>query len=353
MLKYIPSLDGLRGIAILLVMLFHLEVPGFSLGWSGVPLFFVLSGFLITGILLQEKERGFGDFLRSFYLKRTLRIFPLFYAYLAVNFVLLVATHRSTAGYGWYVTYLQNYQMGIALYAGKLLPGMVGHTWSLAVEEQFYLAWPFLVYFLNRRHLIVVCALLTLAAPAVRWAILQHNGNVYLANITLPSCIDMMAYGGLLALLRGSKAGHGTVCVMFVVGGALAAYAIATLGLAAFWEPVNWVKPAFYLFTALAFIFGMLIWLAHASPDSVVSRALSIHPLLFTGKISYGLYMWHLLCFSAVKKLASKFDLLTSPIVLAVMSIVVAYAVATLSFFCFETYFLRMKDRLLKTRQTA
>jgi len=352
-MRHIPALDGIRGIAILLVMLFHLHLPGFSLGWAGVPLFFVLSGFLITGILLEEKSGKFSDYLRSFYLKRTLRIFPLFYAYLAFNFLILLVTSRSTEGYGWYLLYLQNYHIGFGLHNGGSQPGIVGHTWSLAVEEQFYLIWPFLVYFLTRKQLAWTCVLLIIAAPLARWAILQNDGNVYLANLTLPSCLDMMAYGALLSLLRTSEIGSKVANAMFAVGCALTGYAIFELGLEAFWEPQKWANSAFYLYTALAFMFGMAIWAVTVKPKATFVRMLTIRPLLFTGKISYGLYIWHLIIFLAVEKLAAKVNVPEISLVSPLVALALAYVVSTISFYFFEIHFLRFKEKLVAKKRST
>lgn len=350
---HIPGLDGIRGIAILLVMFFHLHIPGFSLGWAGVPLFFVLSGFLITGILLEEKTEKFSDYLRSFYVKRTLRIFPLFYAYLAFNFIVLFVTGRPADGYGWYLLYLQNYHMGWELINNGSLPGIVGHTWSLAVEEQFYVVWPFLVYFLSRRQLALTCVLLIIASPIARWMILQGDGNVYMANVTLPSCLDMMAYGALLALLRTSEIGSKVAYTMFAVGCAFTGYAIFELGLEAFWHPEKWVKSAFYLYTALAFIFGLAIWSVAVKRNYVMTKMLTIKPLLFTGKISYGLYMWHFIIFIVVERLATKLKALTLPLVTPLLSLIVAYVVSILSFYFFEIHFLRFKDKWVAKNRSA
>lgn len=349
-MKHIPALDGIRGIAILLVMLFHLHLPGLSLGWAGVPLFFVLSGFLITQILLDEKSNSLYDYLRSFYIKRTLRIFPLFYAYLLINFLLLLATGKSTDGLGWYALYLQNYHIGIALdNKDAYIPGVVGHTWSLAVEEQFYLIWPFLVYFLNRRTLAWVCVILIIAAPITRLVILQ-NGHTYLANVTLPSCMDMMAYGALLALVRSSEVGSKIAYSMFFLGSTLVTYAIIDIGTEAFWTPETWANSAFYLYTALSFAFGIVIWTAAVKPNTYIVRALTIKPLLFTGKISYGLYIWHLVIFIVIEKIAQKFHFPASQITIPVVSMLLSYLVSIVSFNFFEIHFLQLKEKFAPRR---
>ncbi len=352
-MKHIPALDGIRGVAILLVMLFHLKLPGFSLGWAGVPLFFVLSGFLITGILLEEKTATFSEYLRAFYVKRSLRIFPLFYGYLALNLVILLVTGRPTDGYAWYVLYFQNYQIANAIATDGNIPGIVGHTWSLAVEEQFYLIWPFLVYYFSRRQLAWTCVVLIVASPLARLAILHISGNESMAILTLPSCLDMMAYGALLSLLRNAQWGSKAVSALFLAGAAITGIAIFQLGLAAFWNSSTWVRQASYLYTSLAFIFGIAIWAAAVKPMSLWVKLLSIKPLLYTGKISYGLYIWHYIIFLAFEKLATKLSFMALPMVTPVLAIAASYIVATLSFYLFELYFLRMKDRFTEKSRAS
>jgi peptidoglycan/LPS O-acetylase OafA/YrhL len=170
----LPTLDGLRGVAILLVLLSHLtlysEMSTTTLldrayqratlaGWVGVDLFFVLSGFLITGILLDLK--GSSRFFRTFYARRVLRIFPLYYAFLAIFYIALPQllsskdqVLRLLADQKWYWLYLQNLQMARD---GWPVPKYLAHFWSLAVEEQFYLIWPLGVLKYGRRGLIAVC----------------------------------------------------------------------------------------------------------------------------------------------------------------------------------------------------
>lgn len=347
-MRHIPALDGIRGIAIILVLLFHLHIPGLSLGWAGVPLFFVLSGFLITGILIDAKKEKFSYYIKSFYIKRTLRIFPLFYLYLILNFLALVVTNRPVDGYAWYFSYLQNYHLGAEIYSQGYIPGIVAHTWSLAVEEQFYLLWPFVVFFLNRKQLAYLCIVLIVAAPVTRWIILQDSGNIYMANVTLPGCLDMMAYGALLAILRTStiKIVSALVFSLFSVGALLMLYAIYTLGLDAFWNPEKWTAPAFYAYTALAFIFGLPIWLVTKTPVSLLVCALTTRPLLYTGKISYGLYIWHYAVFLIMDKITLKLNISNEYFIPQIISLIASYAIAAASYYIFEVHFLRIKDRL-------
>src|SRR4051794_17305081 len=177
---HIPALDGLRGVAILLVLVFHFSESHSAMsgwfqklhriaasGWVGVDLFFVLSGFLITSILFEAKRSS--GYFRNFYMRRVLRIFPLYYGVLVVAFLLIPLVHpyqnpryqtiAAHQGYLW--AYLQNYVTWIDW------KGFT-HFWSLAVEEQFYLVWPTVVFCLNRKSLMWVCGVLICVALAVR-----------------------------------------------------------------------------------------------------------------------------------------------------------------------------------------
>jgi peptidoglycan/LPS O-acetylase OafA/YrhL len=320
-MTHIRSLDGLRGIAIIAVMLFHLKVPGFSLGWAGVPLFFVLSGFLITRILIEDKDRAFSAYIRAFYVRRTLRIFPLFYAYLLLNWIALNISGRSDDGYLWYLGYVQNYHIANELNRGGDLPGVVGHTWSLAVEEQFYLVWPFLVYLLNRKILMWVCAGLVIVAPLTRLYLVSVEGNVFLANTSLVSCLDMMGVGALLACIvktcsATALAAAGRIFnAAAVVGLVSVLFVVNEIGLNGFWSPRDWAKPGFYLYTAFACLFGWLVYHSAIRPIKSLDEVLSIGPLVFTGKISYGLYVWHPVVFLAVEKRMTTLSARSVPIV--------------------------------------
>src|SRR5215469_7550470 len=191
---HVPALDGIRGLAVLFVIAFHSRAPFLNtseipfslfqflgLGWSGVDLFFVLSGFLITGILLDTRRAP--GYFRVFYARRALRIFPLYFAYLLLILVVLqgifVVFVRTNP---WqhvnpllYLTYSMNWVSGLD-------DQWLGHLWSLAVEEQFYLIWPAAVWFCSRRSLPWVCIAMATAALAFRiWpqAIGQAPDQVY------------------------------------------------------------------------------------------------------------------------------------------------------------------------------
>jgi peptidoglycan/LPS O-acetylase OafA/YrhL len=194
----VKSLDGIRGIAIIFILLYHLFnvgflYPLFQLGWSGVDLFFVLSGFLITGILLDTK--GQKGWYKSFMVRRALRILPLYYSVLIVfAFVapLSTATNWFAKHQVWFWTHTSNI---LILREGFFKP--FGHFWSLATEAQFYLVWPLFVFLLKPRWLLVTIVLL-LSMPIICRSIYTHRDIVY----GLPLArLDGLLIGSLLAVL--------------------------------------------------------------------------------------------------------------------------------------------------------
>jgi len=210
---HIPELDGIRGLAILAVVIHHFAEfrPAgglqtvvrtiYNLGWCGVDLFFVLSGFLITGILLDTLESP--DYFGSFYGRRVLRIFPLYYTFLLLYFHGAVPLAHALGKWpevnadaeGWFWLYLQNWK---AVMGDE--PMNITHFWSLAVEEQFYLVWPTVVYFVGQRRLQWICLGMIVGALALRcfWHAGPSGEVLYMATVTR---MDSLAVGALAAIL--------------------------------------------------------------------------------------------------------------------------------------------------------
>lgn len=317
--RHIPALDGIRGIAILLVMILHYETrswpwrsgamrPVFTVissGWLGVDLFFVLSGFLITGILLDA--RGSDGYFRNFYARRTLRIFPLYYLALLVVFVLLPAAGGAAIGAGsvargtqlWFWGYLDN--VLIALRGWGVSPRMTPHFWTLAVEEQFYLIWPAVVLLCNRRTLMRVCVLAMASALALRIGFRFFGDNELAAYVLMPARFDTLAAGAFVAaLLRGPRGVEpfrrwARPLLAVTACGTLAIFAwrhfatdedrvIATIGL-----------------SASAVCFGALLLAAVTAGRSTLrQRILTLPALRFLGRYSYGMYVYHYLVLVAL-----------------------------------------------------
>jgi peptidoglycan/LPS O-acetylase OafA/YrhL len=290
---HLPALDGFRGIAILLVMLSHFLNAGHVVteetwwgrvllgGFVGVDMFFVLSGFLITGILLDARvttARGFG----VFYARRALRIFPLYYASLALVFLLRPAGPGSDSPW-WYWTFASN--LG-ATWKGRWLVSPedfdLGHFWSLAVEEQFYLVWPFLVAALGRRHLAKACLACLVIAPVIHFA-LHFSGNPTGAYLFTGVRLHTLAAGAWLALAFRDPARWELVRrfakpVLLIT---------ATLSLAALMFPRQ-----ISLIPFSPFLWGSALVLSVSSPGPW-QNVLSTRPLLVLGRLSYGLYILH------------------------------------------------------------
>jgi peptidoglycan/LPS O-acetylase OafA/YrhL len=303
-MKRITQLDGIRGIAILMVLVWHyfccqvqvqkgspLALVNLALSrtYTGVDLFFVLSGFLIGGILLDNKHAT--NYFRVFYTRRVCRIFPLYYL-LLLGFVLLPALlplaeparewlFRRPISLASYATFTQNIAMGSY---GDFGANWLGITWSLAVEEQFYLIIPLLIYVTPRKRLAYVLAALILLAPVLRW---RFPG--FAAEVNAPFRADALLSGVLLALLVRSARfmemcrRHRRLVYLvfsFLLAG-VAAITVFRIGYGAF--------TPFWL----ALLYATLILLSVAHPGSRLNLVLSNRVLVWFGTLSYGIYMYH------------------------------------------------------------
>lgn len=376
---HIPALDGVRGIAVLLVLMNnlypgepHTFVDGVlylvsNTGWTGVDLFFVLSGFLITGILLDTKgaEGGAGapGYFRAFYARRVLRIFPLYYAYLFLLFVVLPAVaplppddvRIAREAQGWYWSYLGNVRLAFGAPISRLEPGLF---WSLAVEEQFYLAWPLVVWVAGRRRLVALCVAMLAASLALRvgWRLADGGRQAMNAIYVLtPTRWDGLAVGALLAVAARTPSAWPRVArrAWPVAGAALALLAAAFVvrrGLLAHDVVVQTVGYSVVAVAAGAVLAGAVA----ARPGTRVARLFG-HPVLrFFGRYSYGIYvyqglvrywLWHHVPF--VRSLPPVAGL-QAPAALLVLvgASALTTAAAVASYHAFERPFLRLKARV-------
>jgi peptidoglycan/LPS O-acetylase OafA/YrhL len=308
---HVPALDGIRGLAILMVMVYHLTLlPGgagldrawasaAAFGWAGVDLFFVLSGFLITGILWEAK--GGRHYFRNFYARRTLRIFPLYYAVMVLLLVVLPRLpHPQAARYGavggeqvWYWTYLSNFAIGLRHHWDL---GSLDVSWSLAIEEQFYLVWPAVVLLLGRRALMTFCAAVVGVAVLMRTALTLGGAHPIAVNVLTPCRMDALAVGAFLAL---AVRGPGGVAALLPRARRAAAGSLLLLaGLFAVQGPKWGVVrgPGQMIgYSLLAVFYGCVLLLAVARPGrGLLSRFFSCGLLTTFGRYSYALYLFHL-----------------------------------------------------------
>jgi peptidoglycan/LPS O-acetylase OafA/YrhL len=374
----IPALDGVRGLAALSILIYHFmptaQGDGLAarlgrlteIGWAGVDLFFVLSGFLITGILLDAK--GSPHYFRNFYARRVLRIFPLYYGTLFALFVLLPLViffgglgsflgERLGVYYDEYRE-LQRGQLCFWLYLSNV-PGFVdpthwhyflSHFWSLAVEEHFYLVWPALVYLLSRRQILAMCVCLIAASLTLRF-VGYAFGQRFFCYIFTPCRLDGLAMGSLLAVLARGPGGIARLVRPFATAG-LAALAFLIVGFSR-QDSLHFGSEfaSTIGFSLLAILFAAFLVLVVAAPnDSWLGRLMGGSFLGFFGKYSYGLYVFNRFLMLPAKRLFPAERLagwLGSPLLGALAHVVLATAmtavVAYMSWHLFEKHFLKLK----------
>jgi peptidoglycan/LPS O-acetylase OafA/YrhL len=336
-MKKIPQLDGVRGIAVLLVLLHNTDLPSLHLGllsgngWMGVDLFFVLSGFLITGILLDTKQSE--GFFRNFYARRCLRIWPLYYSLLLFMFVIvpflrpseaqIVFAARSSPWWS-YPFFLQNFLVPIPTAA----TGLLGVTWSLAVEEQFYLVWPLVVRCCNEAQLRKIAIAVICFSPALRFYLSLHQVNIYSNTFCR---LDGLMAGALLALVVRSSS---FLPLRFVKPAWITLIVCAPLALIIGTFHARWI-----VFSLVAMASVSFVYLALFSKQRGLQAILTNRFLVYTGTISYGIYLLQKIPLDAMKAFhLDQHQFLALPITAAA-----TYVLATLSWNLLEKPFLRLK----------
>jgi peptidoglycan/LPS O-acetylase OafA/YrhL len=302
-----PVLDALRGVAILLVLAHRFNVtthpqslPARVLcalmegGWVGVQLFFVLSGFLITGILLDS--RGAPSYYRSFFARRVLRIFPLYYVVLAVTFIAIpLVTGRQPAGYqhqAWLWTYLSNWvgPLGLSVAAFP-------HFWSLAVEEQFYLVWPFVVRVASRRALPILCSLLVVVALASRAVLCALHADVEAAYVLTICRVDALALGALAAwaLRVPSLAQRIDARRRALLVGSVALFVAGAVVTRGYPRPTPLTQTIGYSILAWSALAALVLGVLVQARGGRLASLLAPAALRSIGKYSYAMYIFHVL----------------------------------------------------------
>lgn len=352
-----PQLDALRAFAVATVLLCHFSPSLASLypelGFVGVSLFFVLSGFLITGILLRAQDamhRGQTTLraeLIRFFSRRSLRILPAFYLLLLANALLDIGSTRRD--FWWHAAYLSNVLMGLDGHWRDL----VTHLWSLAVEEQFYFIWPWIVLGVARRSFATAMLGMIAIGPLFRLgAFLLVPHNVLAPIVLTPSCLDLLGIGALLAWLRHTRGERDPARNPWRIAGlVLLPFALA----APLILPAGSLARVTLVPVLQAFAFAALIDGAALGFTGICGRILAWAPLLWIGRISYGIYLYHnnahWLGPRVLRQLTHYRMAYFSSETLHVLYLsLLSIAAATVSWFVLERPLNILKDRLASTR---
>ena len=348
---YYP-LDGLRALCFLSVFFFHCNIEGFQLGWAGVSVFFTISGFLITEILINSKNSN--SYFKSFYARRALRIFPIYYLYILLATLLFILIKRYFPNdFFYYLFYSPNILWVSSNFTSDLQPVMA-HLWTLAIEEQFYIIWPAIIYFIPLRSLSTTCSLMIAAALIYRMTNIYIGGCFYCTSILLPSQLDLLAFGGLLAcfkngLIQNDKIKYliktswiiglvGLTIIIFTVGvnngNVLSGYDLLK-------SPENYQMNIFtgQIFFFLALIAVGLIKFCYEYKISFFHNMLSQPFLRKIGKLSYGLYLYHWPVILIVK------HFINNKYLVAIIALIFSYGIALMSFQLVERYFNNIKHK--------
>jgi peptidoglycan/LPS O-acetylase OafA/YrhL len=372
--RHIFVLDGLRGLAIIAVIVCHVNwsyggpfmlgrvnsplAMVFGWGWVGVDLFFVLSGFLITGILYDAK--GCDGYFRNFYARRTLRIMPLYFGFLFFSVVVLPRLSNTFCRNCW-ISRADAVSLGLFIYNFRVVitgPLPVHHSfWSLAVEEHFYLLWPLVVWTLRRRTLMRLCLTIAAASFLLRViVVLSGTWRPISAFFITPCRLDGLLAGSLVALARRDQADWTQMqqCAgRFVLGSGCLLLSIA-LGQRHF-IPKSSLVLTIGIAALAVFFSGLMVLAVNAAEGSRLRRLLESNGLRAIGKYSYAIYVFHSLILLATVKLLSPLSHVPAFIakpVAVIWILAASFVAAWLSYHLYEKHFLRLK-RFFEYREPA
>ncbi len=362
---HIPALDGVRGIAILLILFHHATMNhihpkdafekiffrAIDAGWVGVDLFFVLSGFLITGILVDAK--GASNYFSAFYMRRVLRIFPLYYAVLVLFFLVMPFFGKhliSNTETLWFWFYGSNIWTAVSGWP----PKGIAHFWSLAIEEQFYIVWPLVVYLVSRRKLVPTLIGILATTPLIRLGV-ALAGYPEANYVLTTSRMDALAFGGLLAMLYRTPEGlarwNKTAWIAF---GVAALAIVGTFIRHHSFDRGRWNLAEQALMYSIIGICSMsfMALVMNAADNSWLKRLCMNRMLRTFGKFSYCIYIIHVLVnmvFRHFKLQPSVTRLgfeshIPSYVLYMVVHLPLVLALGWLSWHVYEKRFLKYKD---------
>jgi peptidoglycan/LPS O-acetylase OafA/YrhL len=354
---YYPALDGLRGLAIILIILYHIFNFGniFEWAWVGVDLFFVLSGFLITGILLRGALSE--HFPRDFYIRRVLRIFPIYYLSLIVFLFIL----PRLINYPFHIHFLLQNQLWFWLYVQNWLfilknPGnsiLLNHFWSLALEEQFYLLWPWIILLAKIPQKLITLLLyimIVLLLSRIVILMIQINTLSYI-NLFKFTRIDSLCAGSMLAAFKfkANPTLETKDKVLFCFLGFTVLAALPAIKII-----FNWHLPylACCIYPVIALIWAICVNFS-LNNQTVLYQIFDTQVIKFFGKISYGLYIFHWPVYKLFSANSSRWlpihfhSTMITSLFISSLSTVTAIILAVFSYYFIEIHFLKLKRKFV------
>jgi peptidoglycan/LPS O-acetylase OafA/YrhL len=362
---HMPALDGVRGLAILMVLCVHFLAPGTepglfgsvigklsAYGTMGVDLFFVLSGFLITGILVDARKKPY--FFRNFYMRRALRIFPLYYGVLLIGLVLVPAffnipeLNKSVENQAWLWGYCAN--IFVSIHGDWEVLPFFSHFWSLAIEEHFYLIWPLVVFFNDDQRLKRIALWVAGVALLIRLLMVIWHVNIIAIYSLTPARMDALTIGGLMAVIAREEGGVERLKTLARRVAVIGSVFIVTSFFFSLYVPE--VKPFFHELRRSAFtgVLGALLVFALTGP-AIIQRIFKSGFMRFCGKYSYGLYVYHFL-YGYLLLHYNTVDAVTrwlgsealAILVQAILASCLAMVISLLSYHLYEKHFLKLKQ---------
>ncbi len=347
--KYIPALDGLRGVAILLVISYHYfekDTPWVHLGWAGVDLFFVLSGYLITKRLIETSN--YPNRYVMFYRNRALRIFPLYFLvvvlfYASIYFLVRPQNlHRFDFYLNNKVSYLLFLQNWLFLH-NRPIEGHLIHLWSLAVEEQFYLVWPLFLYtFYKNKYFKNILWGIIIGVLVLR-NVLYYFDNQTLYYYHTLCRIDSMVCGALIFFISTSNIQTTLIKWLGIAAAFVVLAGILIFKSAGFSSAFNTTIG----YTALAFLFTSVLYYLIQNPGSIAASLLKNRTLRFIGKISFGIYIFHIPVFVIChQRLSSIFQqrFQAANYLPEIICLLISIILSIISYYFYESYFLKLKN---------
>lgn len=339
---YYQELDGLRGYACLAIMLFHVSEFGIlKTFWIGVPVFFVISGFLITQILLLNKSSD--NYFKTFYFRRAIRIFPIYYIVLfcCVIFAIIGGFNLSQGYY--YLLYLQSFLISASdnLFCNSILQ----HTWSLSIEEIFYLFWPLIIYYSKKNIIIYLCIILLILSMVYKINMFFLNKNEDLLFLSIFGNIDALMIGSILGYLSLYKSNfvyavkHNKWFFYFSSG--LLFLLILTAGL---FLKTTLIKILLYEISIL-FSAVLIVYLCSDNPKPKVTFAFNNKIIISIGKISYGLYLYHYVIFRFFDSACFHYNIQINEISSIILKFIITFLIAIISWNFIEKPLLTFKTK--------